>query len=689
MENPLLNQGALPHFSRIEAQHIEPALRQVISQNRAEIAELLAKNEAFTWDNLMQPLEEMGDRLSKMWSPISHMHAVAETEEMREAYNTCLPILTEYHTEIMQHEGLYNAIKSIAEGPEFAKLNPAQQKLISHELRDFKLAGVSLPAKEKARYAELQKQHSKLTTLFGENLLDATNAWHLHITDAASLEGLSEAAIKIVENNAQQRGLTGWVLTLDYPCYSSVIKYLHNREIRWLIYEAYVTRASDQGPLAGQWDNTQVMEDILKVRHEIATLLGFKNYAEYSLATKMADSSDRVLTFLNDLAQKSKTVAEQEVEALAQLAKELDNIDQIEAWDFPYYSEKMRQKQFALTQEDLRPYYPVNKVLPGMFAVMNKLFGLTIKERQGVDTWHPHVKFYDVFDDNDEYRGSVYMDLYARPSKRDGAWMDEARMRRRLSDGSIQHPVAYLTCNFNRPIGNHPALLTHDDVQTLFHEFGHCLHHILTQVDVAGVAGINGVAWDAVEFPSQFLEFWCWEKEASPLISAHFETGEPIPDLLLNKMLAAKYFQPGIQMLRQLEFSIFDFRLHQEYRPENGQQVQAILDKVRAQVSAFHTPNFNRFQHSFSHIFAGGYAAGYYSYKWAEVLSSDAFSLFEEKGVFNREVGQSFLKNILEQGSVREPLELFVAFRGREPKIDALLRHNGLSDTGEGQCKHS
>ncbi|HLB58266.1 MAG TPA: M3 family metallopeptidase, partial [Gammaproteobacteria bacterium] len=547
-----------------------------------------------------------------------------------------------------------------------------------NERRDFQLAGVDLPTTEKARLGELQKQLSKLSTKFSENVLDATHAWTLHVTDPDALRGLPEQTLKIAAQTAEERGFQGWILTLDYPIYSTVMKYLDNRELRWLMYEAYVTRASDQGPNAGRFDNTKVMEDIMRTRREIAQLLKFNNFADYSLATKMASSSERVLTFLTNLVEKSKPTAKQEMNELQDFAKSTDNIEQLEAWDLAYYTEKLREKNYALSQEDLRPYFPINKVLPGMFAVINKLYGLKIVERYGVDTWHPHVQFFEVYDEHDQLRGSFYTDLYARPHKRDGAWMDDCRGRRQLADGSIQLPIAFLTCNFTHPINNKPTLLTHEDVQTLFHEFGHCLHHIVTKMDYAPIAGINGVAWDAVEFPSQFFEFWCFEKEALALFSAHVETGESLPDTLYNKLTAAKNFQPGMHMLRQLEFALFDFRLHVDYQSVNSPQVQLILDDVRQCVSVIPTPRFNRFQHSFSHIFAGGYAAGYYSYKWAEVLSSDAFSLFEEKGIFDRATGQRFLETILEQGGVREPMELFIAFRGREPTIDALLRYNGL-----------
>jgi oligopeptidase A len=678
MDNPLLTQSPLPMFSNVQPELIEPALKTIISENRTLINKLLQQATDYTWDNLLAPLEAMDARLTQMWSPVSHLHAVMESEALRAAYNACLPLLTEYHTELLQNESLYQAIQSIANGPEYQTLNAAQRKVIDNDLRDFRLAGVALPPPKKAQYAELQKKLSKLCTQFSENILDATHAWTLHVTDPEALLGMPQAALNIAQQNAEQRDLKGWVFTLDYPSYSSVMKYLAHREFRWLMYEAYVTRASDQGPHAGRFDNTLIMEEIVKVRHELATLLGFKNFAEYSLATKMADTPARVINFLGDLVEKSKAAAKQEIEELQAFAKKLDGIERLEAWDMAYYTEKLRESKYALSQEELRVYFPVNKVLSGMFTVMNKLYGIKIKERHDVDTWHAQVQFFEVYDANDNLRGYFYTDLYARPHKRDGAWMDGSRDRRRLAEGSVQYPVAFLTCNFARPVGNKPALLTHDDVQTLFHEFGHVLHHILTQVDYASLSGINGVPWDAVEFPSQFLEFWCFEKEALALISGHEETGEVMPDVLYNKLLAAKNFQSGMHMLRQLEFALFDFRLHLEYDPMKGQQVQAMLDDVRKQVAVINTPRFNRFQHSFSHVFSGGYAAGYYSYKWAEVLSADAFELFDQKGIFDFATGQKFLVNILEKGGVAEPMDLYIAFRGREPTIDALIKYSGL-----------
>lgn len=679
MENPLLSQGPLPIFSAIHPEEIAPAIKYVIERNRAELTELLSQPQPYTWENLMMPLEEMNDRLAKAWSPVSHMHSVVESEELRSAYNTCLPLLTEYHTYIMQNEQLFKAIQSIAQSEAYQQFNAGQRKVIENEIRDFKLSGVNLPATEKSRLGEIQKQLSKLTTLFGEHLLDATHGWILPVSDINVLKSLPEETIKMAAQNAQQRNLEGWVFTLDFPCYSAVMKHLENRELRKLMYEAYSTRASDLGPNAGKWDNSQIIEDILRLRHELANLLGFPNYAEYSLAIKMADTTQRVLDFLYDLVEKSKAPAQKEVQELANFAKKRDGIAQLEAWDMSFYTEKLRQQKYDLSQEELKPYFPANKVLEGLFTVVNRLYDIKIAKKLNVDTWHPQVEYFEVYDADNHLCGGFYTDLYARPHKRDGAWMDDCRMSRRLPDGTLQYPVAYLTCNFTRPIGNKPALLTQDEVETVFHEFGHCLHHLLTKVEYAAISGINGVPWDAVEFPSQIMEHWCWDKETIGLISSHYETGESLPDALYNKMLAAKNFQSGMHMARQLEFSLFDFRIHLEYDPARGGRVQEILDAIRAQLGVINYPRFNRFQHSFSHIFAGSYAAGYYSYKWAEVLSSDAFSKFEETGIFNPETGKSYLENILQMGGLRDPMLGFVAFRGREPKIDALLRHSGLT----------
>ncbi|MEW8352078.1 MAG: M3 family metallopeptidase, partial [Candidatus Thiodiazotropha taylori] len=541
-----------------------------------------------------------------------------------------------------------------------------------------RLSGVDLPEDKKQRFKEISQSLSKLTTKFEENLLDATNAWSKLISDPEQLAGLPESAMALAKQTAEQREQQGWLLTLEFPSYFPVMTYADQRELRRELYEAYATRASDCGPDAGKWDNSEVMEQILALRHEQAQLLGYNNYAERSLARKMARTTEEVMSFLTDLAQRSKAQAERELAELTQFASENYGIDQLEAWDIGYYSEKLRQHRHAISQEELKPYFPETRVIPGMFAVVERLYGIRIQSVEGVDTWHPDVRFYEIRDKQNQLRGQFYLDLYARPKKRGGAWMDECATRF-FSESVDQVPVAYLTCNFSPPVADQPALFTHDEVETLFHEFGHGLHHMLTRIDYPAVAGINGVAWDAVELPSQFMENWCWEQQALELISGHVESGEPIPDELFQRLHGAKNFQSAMQMVRQLEFSIFDFRIHQEYDPDQGGRIYQILDQVREQVSVIKPPSWNRFPHGFSHIFAGGYAAGYYSYKWAEVLSADAFSRFEEQGIFSQEAGQAFLQEILEQGGSKDAMELFVAFRGREPQIEPLLRHSGIS----------
>ncbi|UCE89441.1 MAG: oligopeptidase A [Pseudomonadota bacterium] len=679
MSNPLSNMQGLPPFSQIKPEHVEPAIDALLAEARTLVDKLLAKNDHYTWDNLIQPLEEMDDRLGRAWSPVSHMNAVVNNEELRVAYNACLPKLSEYGTEMGQHVGLFRAYKAIADSEEYATLGQAQKKIIDNGVRDFHLSGVDLADEKKARYKEISQELSKLTTRFEEHVLDATQAWYKHVTDESLLAGLPESARALARQSAEHRQIDGWVFTLDFPAYFAVMNYADDRALRREMYEAYVTRASDQGPNAGKWDNSEAMEQILALRHELAQLLGFDSYAQRSLATKMAQDPDHVLSFLHDLARRSKPVAEQEKAELETFAAANHDVDTLEAWDVAYYSEKLRQHKYEITQEELKPYLPETKVIPGMFAVVQRLYGLSIEEVHDIDIWHDDVRFFEIHDATGKVRGQFYLDLYARPKKRGGAWMDDCISRHRHASGAVQTPVAYLTCNLSPPIGDKPALFTHDEVITLFHEFGHGLHHMLTRVDYIGVSGINGVAWDAVELPSQFMENWCWEREALDLISGHHESGEPLPDDLYKRMYAAKNFQAGMQMVRQLEFALFDFRLHLEYDPQHGARIQQILDEVRAEVAVIRTPAFNRFQHGFSHIFAGGYAAGYYSYKWAEVLSADAFACFEEHGIFNRDTGELFLRSILEKGGSEAPMDLFVRFRGREPTIDALLRHSGIA----------
>ncbi|MFM4941139.1 oligopeptidase A [Aeromonas enteropelogenes] len=679
MTNPLLTMDSLPPFSQIQPEQVQPAVTQAIADCKQKIADVLAKQEPRTWDSLIAPLEEVNDRLARIWSPVSHLNSVLNSEALRAAHDACLPLLSEFQTYVGQHEGLYQAYRELAESDDFPRLDDAQRKEIQNTLRDFRLSGIGLPAEAQQRYGEIQARLSELASRFSNNVLDATQGWHKLVADEAELAGLPESVLAAARQMAELKGKQGWLFTLDIPSYLPVMMYADNRELRAEMYEAFTTRASDQGPNAGKWDNSAIMTELLALRRELAQLLGFANYAELSLATKMADKTEQVVNFLTDLARCSLPQGKAELEEIRAFAAEQHGQSELAAWDLAYYAEKLKQHKFSISDEQLRPYFPASKVVKGLFEVVKRVFGMKVRERLGIDTWHPDVRFYDIFDADDELRGSFYLDLYAREHKQGGAWMDVCLGRRYRRDGSLQKPVAYLTCNFNGPVDGKPALFTHNEVVTLFHEFGHGIHHMLTQVDVAGVAGINGVAWDAVELPSQFLENWCWESEALAFISGHYETGEPLPADLLEKMMAARNFQAAMQMLRQLEFALFDFRLHQEFDPAKPDQIPALLDEVRSQVAVMTPPTFNRFQHSFSHIFAGGYAAGYYSYKWAEVLSADAFSRFEEEGIFNPVTGQSFLRHILEKGGSKEPMELFKAFRGREPRVDALLRHSGIA----------
>jgi len=678
MSNPLLSLTGLPPFSRIQPEHVEPAIDQLLAENRARLQQLLGANTEYTWDNLVQPIEEMNERLGRAWSPVSHMNSVVNSEALRAAYNACLPKLSDYYTELGQNEDLYRAYKSIAEGAQYQRLDAAQRKILDNELRDFRLLGVELPPASRARFKTIMQELSRLTSKFSENVLDATQCWSLVVTDEDRLAGLPHSARALARQSAEQQDEAGWRFTLEFPSYFPVLTHAEDRDLRRELYTAYVTRASDEGPNAGQWDNGPLMEQILALRHEEAQLLGFGNYAELSLATKMAADTGQVVQFLEQLAERSLPAARKELDEVRAFAREHHGVAALEAWDVAFYSERLREHRYELAQEELKPYFPAHRVVAGMFAVVERLYGLTIQEREAVDVWHPDVRFYEIRTEGGELRGQFYLDLYARRNKRGGAWMDECMSRRRLGD-ELQLPVAYLTCNFTPPIGDDPALLTHDEVETLFHEFGHGLHHMLTRIDYPSVAGISGVAWDAVELPSQFMENWCWEREALDLFACHYQTGAPLPQDLYERMQAARNFQSAMQMVRQLEFALFDFRMHRDYDPQLGGRIYELLDEVRQQVAVLRAPSFNRFPHSFSHVFAGGYAAGYYSYKWAEVLSADAFSAFEEAGIFDRTTGRRFLETILEQGGSREPMDLFVEFRGREPTIDALLRHSGLA----------
>ena len=678
MSNPLLSMKGLPPFSDINPEHVEAAVDALLAECRDNVETLLCENETYTWDNLVQPIEDIDEKLSRAWSPVSHMNSVVNSDELRDAYNACLPKLSEYGTEMGQHAELFAAYKQVLNSAGFEKLDTAQKKIIENALRDFELSGIALNDTDKARYKTLMQELSKLTAKFEENVLDATHGWEKYVDDEAMLAGLPETAVALARQNAKNAGKSGWLFSLEFPSYFPVMTYADDRQLREEMYTAYVTRASDQGPCAGKWDNAQLIQDILTRRHEAAQLLGFNNYAERSLAKKMASSTEQVIKFLSDLAEHSLGMAREEYKELQDFAQNEHGLKKLEAWDNAYYSEKLREHQYAISQEELKPYFPENRVLDGMFNVIKKLYGMQVIERNDIDTWHKDVRFFEIRDAEDTPRGQFYLDLYARNKKRGGAWMDECIIRTRHGN-EIQLPVAYLTCNFTPPVGDDPALFTHDEVITMFHEFGHGLQHMLTKIDYLGVSGINGVEWDAVELPSQFMENWCWQKQALNMFACHYKTDAPLPDEMFERMNAAKNFQSGMQMMRQLEFALFDFRMHMDFDPNTPTDIQALLDDIREQVAVVIPPSFNRFANGFTHIFSGGYAAGYYSYKWAEVLSSDAFSAFEEKGIFDAETGKQFLQNILEQGGSQGAMDLFVKFRGREPNIDALLKHSGIA----------
>ncbi|MFC2553314.1 MAG: oligopeptidase A [Rodentibacter sp.] len=680
MQNPLLNMQGLPPFSQIKPEHIQPAIEKLIQDCRDTVEQVLVQPH-FTWENFILPLTEVNDRLSRAWSPVSHLNAVKNSPALREAYQACLPLLSEYGTWVGQHKGLYNAYLALQNTPEFATYSVAQKKAIENSLRDFTLSGIGLSEEKQKRYGEIAARLSELNSQFSNNVLDATMGWEKIIEDEAELTGLPESALQAAKQSAENKGLQGYRFTLEIPSYLPVMTYCENRALREEIYRAYATRASEQGPNAGKWDNSKVMEEILTLRIELAKLLGFNTYTELSLATKMAQNPQQVLDFLDNLAERAKPQGEKELQELKDYCEKEFGVTELAPWDISFYSEKQKQHLYAINDEELRPYFPEDRVISGLFELIKRIFNIRAVERFGVDTWHKDVRFFDLIDEKDQVRGSFYLDLYARENKRGGAWMDDCIGRKRKLDGSIQTPVAYLTCNFNAPIGDKPALFTHDEVTTLFHEFGHGIHHMLTQIDVSDVAGINGVPWDAVELPSQFMENWCWEEDALAFISGHYETGEPLPKEKLAQLLKAKNFQAAMFILRQLEFGIFDFRLHHTFEPEKVNQILDTLKAVKSQVAVIKGVDWARTPHSFSHIFAGGYAAGYYSYLWAEVLSADAFSRFEEEGIFNPITGKSFLDEILTRGGSEEPMQLFKRFRGREPQLDALLRHKGIAPT--------
>ena len=675
--NPLLDFSGLPRFADFKSAHVAPAIDQLLAENRALIARLAADTATPDWNNFVGPLEDANERLHRAWGQVGHLNAVMNSPELREAYNAVLPTITQYYTELGQHEGLYRKFKALRAGARFSALSPAQQKIIGNEVRDFRLGGADLPPAGKQRYTEISDRLSMLTSRFSDNLLDATNAWSHLVTAAAELAGLPDDARDAARAAAEADKQSGWKFTLHAPSYMPVLQYADNRALRERMYRAYVTRASEFGD--AKLDNTPLITDIVSLRREIAQLLGFSNFAEYSLEAKMAETPAQVLEFLRELAVRAKPYAQRDLKELQDFARAELGMTELSAWDYAYVSEKLRVAQYAFSENEVKQYFPETTVLPGMFKVVETLYGLSIAPTEAPQ-WHADVRFFSIRDRSGALVGQFYLDLYARPTKRGGAWMDDAITRRRTAQGT-QAPVAYLNCNFTPPVAGKqkPAFFTHDEVITLFHEFGHGLHHLLTRVDYLGVSGINGVEWDAVELPSQFMENFCWEWGVVEPMTRHADSGAALPKALFDKMLAAKNFQSGMHTMRQIEFSLFDLRLHYDFDPAGKQTALQLLDAVRREVAVVVPPAYNRFPNNFSHIFAGGYAAGYYSYKWAEVLSADAYSLFEENGVLDPKTGMRFWDEVLAVGGSRPALESFVAFRGREPKIDALLRHNGMA----------
>jgi oligopeptidase A len=666
-----MNINQLPTFSSINPEIFPDELSTLLDSNLQTINELL-KNTTYTWKNLIEPLESLENRLERKWAPFSHLHSVVNTPALRKSYEACLPKLTAYETAIGQNQKLYKAIQSLDK----AGLSDVQSKIIDDSLRSFVLAGVALPEEKKKRFEAIQNELATLTHQYENNVLDATQSFFLPIEDEKQLQGLPQFVIDQAAQLAKEKNRQGWVLNLEFPTYLATVTYSEDRSLRKAMYEAYITKASDAGPQAGEFDNSKIMNQIIALRHEEAELLGFQNFAELSLATKMAESPKQVIEFLQDLAKRGKDQAQKEFAVLKEFAAEEYGSVDLEPWDIAYLSEKKKQKLYTLKEEDLRAYFPLDKVMQGLFSIVEKIYGMKMKQVSYPDTWHPEVTCYQVIDKDNQIRGYIYADLFARPQKRGGAWMDSLRSRV-YTENTIQIPMATLNCNFAKPAANKSPTLSHEEVQTLFHECGHCLHHILTKAEYISVSGIHGIEWDAVELPSQFFENWCWDKDALQLLTAHEDTGESLPDEMFQNLFAAKNFQSALGMMRQLELALFDFRMHKEYQNQE-EFIATILEDVRQQTRLLPTCSFNRFQHSFTHIFSSGYAAGYYSYKWAEVLSSDAFSRFEEEGVFNQKTGLDFLSEILEQGSSRKALDSFVAFRGRKPEIDALLRHNGI-----------
>ena len=671
MHNPLLEIDTLPAFDRIEAAHARPALAQVLDENRALLAALTAQP-APTFASLVVPVEEMGYRLSRVWSPIGHLNAVANSAAMRAAYNECIPLITAYSSELGQNAALKRGYEYVLRH-EGDALAPAARRVVENALRDFRLAGVDLPPPQQARFRELQQRLAALATKFSENVLDAAAAYTRAVAEPAELAGLPANAVQRAAADAQEAGKPGWLFKLDQPTYMTIMTCAESAALRRDIYEAWVTRASEVGPSAGRFDNNPLIEEILALRHELAGLLGYRNFAEYALATRMAKNSQQVRHFLDDLARRCRPAGAQEFADLEEYAGR-----RLDAWDVAFYGEKLKESRFKVSQEELRPYFPLPKVLSGLFLLTERLYGISVRERPDTAVWHKSVRYYDLLDRGGAIVAGFYLDPYSRTEKRSGAWMDECVSAKSLPSGRAL-PVAQLVCNFTAPVGGGPALLTHEEVTTLFHEFGHGLHHMLTRVAYPSIAGINGVAWDAVELPSQFMENFVWRTEVLPLISAHADSGEPLPAEMLKRLLGTRTFNAALDTLRQIELAAFDFEIHSGYDPARGARVAETLAEVRRRVAVVPFAPFNRLPASFAHIFAGGYAAGYYSYKWAEVLAADAFEAFEEAGIFDPSTAARFRDSILAQGGSRDAMDAFVAFRGREPDVRPLLRQTGIA----------
>ncbi|MGE5336923.1 MAG: M3 family metallopeptidase [Gemmatimonadota bacterium] len=676
--NPLLDFTADTRFDAISPAHVAPAIDALLTQCREVVARVTDAATVPGWDTVVEPLDDAMDRLVRAWHWVSHLNSVADTPELRAQYNANLPKLTAFWTELAQNLALYGQYKQMAAAPDFARWPAARRKVVENELRDFRLGGAELPPERKRRLRQIRERAAQLTTRFAENVLDATNAFALYLDDAGRLAGVPDDALQLYREAAAAEGRGGYKVTLQFPSYSPIIQYAHDRTLREQMYRAYVTRGSEFG--RPDWDNGSVMIELLRLRRENARLLGYRDFAELSLVPKMASSPAEVLDFLRDLARRARPHGERDLEELRQFAQRELGIADMQVWDHAYASEKLRESRYAYSAQELKRYFPEPGVLAGLFHAIETLFSVAIRPATA-PVWHKEVKFYRIETRQGDVIGHFYLDLYAREHKQGGAWQSDARSRRRISAAAVQTPVSFITCNFTRPVGGRPALFTHNEVLTLFHEFGHGLHHLLTRVDEMAVSGLHGVEWDAVELPSQLMENFCWEWDVLQQLTEHVDTGERLPRPLYDKMMAAKNFQSGMQLLRQIEFGLFDMLVHTELDPERTTPaaVRELLERVRREVAVVHPPEYNRMPWSFTHIFAGGYAAGYYSYKWAEVLSADAYAAFEETGnALDARIGARFLDEVLAMGGARPAIESFVAFRGRKPTIDALLRHHGI-----------